>query len=69
MIIPDLFREFDSINQYRCIENNEDKIPLSFPDNINISSDMFIDIVLSPSPAKTDWLEQFDCRNNKTVFY
>jgi len=63
MIIPDLFREFNGINQYKEIENYEDEIPSSLPENMNISPSM----VLSSSPATTDWLRQFAYGTDKLI--
>lgn len=64
MIIPDLYRDINSTDQFTDAENNMDKISSSLPDNMDISPSM----VLSPSPAKTDWLTQFAC-GNKHIFY
>lgn len=65
MIIPDLYRDTNSIDQLTDAENKMDKSSSSLPDNMDISPSM----VLSPSPAKTDWLMQYASGNNKHVFY
>jgi len=65
MFIPDLFREFDSINQCRSVDKTEDKILSSLSENMNISPSM----VSSSSPVKTDWLKQFACGTNEHIFY
>lgn len=65
IIIPDLYREIDiAINRSKLREQIVDNIPLSLPEHLDISPSM----VLSPSPAKTDWLQQFTCENNKSKF-
>jgi len=64
MFIPDLFREFDSINQCRRVDKKEDKITSSLPENMNISPSM-----VSSSPVKTDWLKQFACGTYEHMFY
>jgi len=61
MIIPDLYRDIDSIKSYKEEEERYiNKIPSSLSENMDISPSM----VLSPSPAKTDWLGQFAYGNN-----
>lgn len=65
MFIPDLFREFDSINQCRRVDKKKDKIQSSLPENMNISPCM----ASSSSPIKTDWLKQLACGTNEHIFY
>lgn len=65
MIIPNLYRKIDSINNSEAIDKSMDKISSSLPENMDVSPSM----VLSPSPAKTDWLRQFACATNKPIFF
>jgi len=65
MIIPDLYRDIDSIKSSKGGDIYVDKIPSSLPDNMDISPSM----VLSPSPAKTDWLGQFAYGNNTHILF
>lgn len=65
MIIPDLYRDIDSIKSYKEEERYINKIPSSLSENMDISPSM----VLSPSPAKTDWLGQFVNGNNAQILF
>jgi hypothetical protein len=65
MIIPDLYRDIDSIKSCQKEERYVDKIPSSLPENMDISPSM----VLSPSPARTDWLGQFAYGNNTQILF
>lgn len=65
MIIPNLYRKVDSINHSGAIDKSTDKSFSSLPENMDISPSM----VLSPSPAKTDWLRQFACGTNKPIIF
>lgn len=60
MMLSDIYRDIDSMNCHRNVEKSMN-IPSSLPDNMEISPNM----VISPSPAKTDWIMQFDCGTNK----
>lgn len=63
MIVPNLHRTVDTMN--RNVEKSINQISSSLPENMDISPSM----VLSPSPAKTDWLRQFACGTNKPAFF
>lgn len=65
MIIPDLYRDFDSIKSSKGEETCMDVNSSSLPENMDISPSM----VLSPSPAKTDWLRQFAHENNTPILF
>lgn len=65
MIIPDLYRDIDSIKSCKEEERYINKIPSSLSENMDISPSM----VLSPSPAKTDWLGQFAYGNNAQILF
>lgn len=65
IIVPNLYREIDIANNHsKLTEQTVDNIPLSLTEHSDISPSM----VLSPSPTKTDWLQQFTCENNKSKF-
>lgn len=65
MIIPNLYRDIDVKSNFRDLEKCVDIIPSSLPENMDISPSM----MLSPSPAKTDWLGQFANGINKPTLY
>lgn len=64
MIIPDLYRDIDVSIRSECTEKIVDAIPSSLPEHMDISPSM----VLSPSPARTDWLRQLAMGTNKSKF-
>lgn len=65
MIIPDLYRDIDSMKSSKGRERYNDQNLSLLPDNMDISPSM----VLSPSPAKTDWLGQFAYENNTHILF
>lgn len=65
MIIPHIYRTIDNINNSRDSDKCMDKISSSLPENMDISPSM----MLSPSPAKTDWLGQFANEINKPMIF
>lgn len=64
MIIPILHKDTNFIN--RSVEDiHVNKMSPSLPETMDISPSM----VLSPSPGKTDWLGQFVCDINKSIYF